>query len=61
MNDAKQNKNKNNYNSNEHKWNTIEGKIIYLWVCQFDCYGLKGKFVIVDPQQCLNIHPWRLQ
>jgi len=32
-------------------------KIIYLWASQFDCYKLKGKFVILDPQQHLNIHP----
>jgi len=25
-------------------------KIIYLWERQFDCYKLKRKFVIVDPQ-----------
>jgi hypothetical protein len=27
-NDAKQNKDKNNCNSNEHKWDTIEGKLL---------------------------------
>jgi hypothetical protein len=32
-------------------------KITYLWVCPFDCYKLKWKFVIIDPQQHLNIHP----
>jgi hypothetical protein len=32
-------------------------KITYLCVCQFNCYELKGKSVIVDPQQWLNIHP----
>jgi hypothetical protein len=32
-------------------------KITNLWVRQFDYYKLKQKFVIVDLQQCLNIHP----
>jgi hypothetical protein len=55
-NDLDQNKDKINYNNNQHKQNTREREN-YFWVCQFDCYKLKPKFVIMDCQKCLNIHP----
>ncbi len=56
-NNAKQNKDKNN-NNNEHKRGTTKGgKSTYLWVRQFDCCKLKGKYAIVDPQQHFDIHP----